>query len=37
MTQVNLSRVERALEKPAAVLMLAMGVVLAVAFTLLSA
>jgi hypothetical protein len=37
MTQVNLSRVERALEKPAAALMLALGVVIAVAFTLLGA
>jgi hypothetical protein len=37
MTQVNLSRVERALEKPAAVMMLTLGVLLAVAFVLLGA
>jgi hypothetical protein len=37
MTQVNLARVERALEKPAAVMMLALGIVIAVAFTLLGA
>jgi hypothetical protein len=37
MTQVNLSRVERALENPAAVLMVALGALLAVAFFLLGA